>query len=431
MPEPAPSAAAAPGDPDSDVDVWWRTLHGASSPGAGIPPGVDGVVDLRPVEAPPMTVRSPSPGPDDTGPALIAALVRSRMEPDPDQAEPPGLSLTDLGFPPRPEGEFTGPAPEPELDPIGRLHAPPGAVATGFERPAGPRWPQPGDWAPGDWAPYDRAPDDRAPDDRAPDDRAPDDRAPDDRTQLLDGAAAAAGSFTAALPVSRPAASRASQRRMPASHGSWTEAVGAALTSLPRTVVAGLAAVLAFGLIAGLGYVVVRRTTSPEPVAGSPSGTRSNGAGSTVAAAAVVPVSTITATASTSQTRAGSITYVAANTLDGKPETAWNSDGDGTGATLTYTFAGQVHLRTITMLDGYQKISKSAGDLWSANARVKQVSVTSDAGNWTWDLNDTKAAQTFTQDLGTTSSVKLKIVSLYPGAKYRDTAISEVSFTAG
>ncbi|MFZ0159945.1 MAG: hypothetical protein WAL50_13015, partial [Kineosporiaceae bacterium] len=164
-------------------------------------------------------------------------------------------------------------------------------------------------------------------------------------------------------------------------------------------------------------------------------------AGTATAATATpstVSAGIISATASSTQDPEGGITYSAENTLDGRPETAWNSDGradgKGPGMVLTYRFADPVDLTTVTVLNGYQKTTQSAGkpgvDLFTQNGRVRTVRVTTDAGSWTWDLADVKAPQTLTKAFGRTSSVRLEVVSVYPGTKYLDLAVSEVSFGA-
>jgi hypothetical protein len=156
--------------------------------------------------------------------------------------------------------------------------------------------------------------------------------------------------------------------------------------------------------------------------------------GSTAAAAVAVPADQVRAAASTTQQRDGGITYVAANTLDGRPETAWNSDGQGTGAELTYTFATPVDLASITVLNGYQKVrtgsNGSTVDLFALNQRVRTLRVVTDAGSTEWALRDDRSAQTLSRAFGRTRIVRLQVVSTYPSDRYQDLAVSEVRFTA-
>ncbi|MBI4943576.1 MAG: hypothetical protein HY830_22775 [Actinobacteria bacterium] len=190
----------------------------------------------------------------------------------------------------------------------------------------------------------------------------------------------------------------------------------------------------------GVGVVVV--LVSLLTFGGGDDAEAGTGAGSSArpsAAAKPAPVdlSTVTAEASSEQDAEGSTSYGADNTLDGKVATAWNSDGKadgaGPGITLTYTFDAPVDLRSVSLTNGYQKVIKSNGknrDLYAANSRVKQVKVVTDGGEWTWTLQDARAPQTLRKEFGRTKTVTLEILSVYKGAKYSDTAISEVSFTA-
>jgi hypothetical protein len=152
------------------------------------------------------------------------------------------------------------------------------------------------------------------------------------------------------------------------------------------------------------------------------------------ATAEAVPVSSVRASASTTQHPDGAISYAAANTLDGRAATAWNSDGQGAGATLTYTFAAPVDLTSITVLNGYQKMRTGAHgktvDLFALNQRVKALRVVTDAGSVAWTLRDDRAPQTLTRAFGPTRTVRLEVLSTYPSRRYTDLAVSEVRFTA-
>jgi len=166
------------------------------------------------------------------------------------------------------------------------------------------------------------------------------------------------------------------------------------------------------------------------------SGTPGAGTASPTSTASAISSATITATASSTQDPEGGITYSAENTLDGRAETAWNSDGrvdgKGPGMVLTYRFADPVELSAITVLNGYQKTLPNPGrtpsDLFALNSRVRSWRVTTDTGSWVWDLADDRAPQTLSKQFGTTSSVRFEVREVYPGSKYLDLAVSEVSF---
>jgi hypothetical protein len=175
-------------------------------------------------------------------------------------------------------------------------------------------------------------------------------------------------------------------------------------------------------------------------VAGLRSGSAEGGdrspASATSAHAGAVPVdpAAVRATASSSQQADGAVTYLPKNTLDGRPQTAWNSDGQGVGASLTYTFPSPVDLKAVTVLNGYQKVLHTSSgrvvDLYALNERVRTFTVITDAGRVTWKLRDDRAPQTLTRDFGPTRTVRLEVSAIYPSGKYHDLALSDVTFEA-
>jgi hypothetical protein len=122
--------------------------------------------------------------------------------------------------------------------------------------------------------------------------------------------------------------------------------------------------------------------------------------------------------------------YDAANTLDGDRTTAWNSDGkrvgDGIGVTLTYTFAQPVELRRVVVENGYAK----SPDVYTWNERVRELEVDTGSSRDVFLISDKKEPQELDADFGTTSTVVLTIRAVYSGQKYKDLAITEVSFFA-
>jgi hypothetical protein len=163
---------------------------------------------------------------------------------------------------------------------------------------------------------------------------------------------------------------------------------------------------------------------------------RSAASSGSAAASSTVPVDpgTVHVRASSTQHPDDGVSYAATNTLDGDHATAWNSDGQGAGATLTYTFPEPVDLRSITLLNGYQKaLTRSNGspvDLYLLNERVKTLKVVTDTASVTWPLRDERGPQTLSHAFGSTTSVRLQVVSVYPSQKYKDLAVSDVSFAA-
>jgi hypothetical protein len=129
-------------------------------------------------------------------------------------------------------------------------------------------------------------------------------------------------------------------------------------------------------------------------------------------------------------------TYVAANMVDGRPDTCWRMAGDGTGAELTFQLAAPTALTRVGMVNGYAKNAVVGGrnlNWYVGNRRVL-------AAQWVFDdgttvdqpLGATKQMQTI--DLGspvTTSTVTLRLVAVSSpgtGRSARDyTAVSEVT----
>jgi hypothetical protein len=128
----------------------------------------------------------------------------------------------------------------------------------------------------------------------------------------------------------------------------------------------------------------------------------------------------------------GDFTYGVDNTLDGDPETAWNSDGDVVGpfarVTLTYRFSDPVELRAIEVYNGYQRSTKA----YYNNSRVRSLLVSTDATKQTFELLDKQGKQTVSFDFGQTKRVVLTVDAVYRDVpkktRYNDCAISEVTF---
>jgi len=124
------------------------------------------------------------------------------------------------------------------------------------------------------------------------------------------------------------------------------------------------------------------------------------------------------------------LSYSVHNTLDGDRSTAWNSNGaavgTGVGQVLTYRFATKVHLVRIELVNGYVKTNT----LFTENGRIRGLAVRTDAGTAELTVRDGKNRQGIDQDLGTTGSVTLTVTSVYPGLRYPDLALTEITFYA-
>ena len=139
------------------------------------------------------------------------------------------------------------------------------------------------------------------------------------------------------------------------------------------------------------------------------------------------------ATTSSLKSQAGN-SYGAKNLGDYTLATAWveGVKGHGVGEKITIIMKvnpGQkdVSFRGMDIVNGYAKNKKS----WSANSRVKTLRLYHNKKpKFLIQLKDTKIPQyvSFSEILINAGDiVVLEIVDIYPGAKYQDTAISEIN----
>jgi hypothetical protein len=140
--------------------------------------------------------------------------------------------------------------------------------------------------------------------------------------------------------------------------------------------------------------------------------------------------------------RAGSITYCASSVLapqygftygpekiaDGRLDTAWvpgqGAHGDGIGEWILVQFDSPRSISTIELLNGYRKNA----DIFSKNNRVREVEIVSSSGDrLIYTMHDGSNPESISMgELSNVEWVQLIIRSVYRGAKYRDTAISEL-----
>lgn len=134
----------------------------------------------------------------------------------------------------------------------------------------------------------------------------------------------------------------------------------------------------------------------------------------------------------------GGNTYIAKNAHDFNVKTAWveGKDGYGKGEYLEYTFdlrdkkGYKPGITKIILANGYKKSKKS----WSDNSRLKKIKMYVDNKPYAiLELLDSFEFQTIQigkimlpQDK--IMKFKFEILDVYPGAKYKDTAISELLF---
>jgi hypothetical protein len=120
-----------------------------------------------------------------------------------------------------------------------------------------------------------------------------------------------------------------------------------------------------------------------------------------------------------------------ASAIDGDLSTAWveGVDGPGIGESLTLTFDTTTPFYGIYLLPGYF----ATPELWEANNRIKKVQLTlSDGTSFTEEFEDIKQPMYIDTDriLGGFPQIewfRLTILEVYPGTRWDDTAISEIT----
>lgn len=112
--------------------------------------------------------------------------------------------------------------------------------------------------------------------------------------------------------------------------------------------------------------------------------------------------------------------------FDGREDTAWveGEAEDGIGETLTLDFGQPRRLAGFEISNGYNKDQR----VWSNNARVKTIEIAlSDGRSLAADLRDARGNVAFEfASPVTTRSLALTIRDVHRGARFRDTAISEL-----
>ncbi|MGD9914821.1 MAG: caspase family protein [Rhizobiaceae bacterium] len=118
--------------------------------------------------------------------------------------------------------------------------------------------------------------------------------------------------------------------------------------------------------------------------------------------------------------------YSPAMLFDGNPATAWveNDEGAGLGQSITLYFSGERQLAGFDILNGYDKDEKT----WANNSRVKGATLElSNGKSFAIELPDVRDTNRFSFSKPVkTESVTITIDSVYEGAKFADTAISEL-----
>jgi hypothetical protein len=137
---------------------------------------------------------------------------------------------------------------------------------------------------------------------------------------------------------------------------------------------------------------------------------------------------TINVKASLVTTKNGMI-YSPENVCDLKLNTAWVVGKADYGIVESIEFeAIQFPFHTIEIYNGFSKSLKA----WKENSRVKKIKLfVNNNPRYILELKDTYQLQSFrigtlNKDKGTLT-LKFEIIDIYPGEKYKDTAITEIN----
>jgi hypothetical protein len=80
----------------------------------------------------------------------------------------------------------------------------------------------------------------------------------------------------------------------------------------------------------------------------------------------------------------------------------------------------------VLILNGF--IDAKRPYLFESNSRVKRIEVSSKEGKWDYNLDDTPLPQILSFPVKVSGDIRFTIVDVFPGQKYKDTALSGVFF---
>ena len=162
--------------------------------------------------------------------------------------------------------------------------------------------------------------------------------------------------------------------------------------------------------------------SAAEPTAASEPAAEPTAASEPAPAASLGHIREVTATSVYS----GEYSYLPALIRDGDLTTAWveGVSGQGEGESITIRFDVPCSLSGFSIHAGYHKTES----LYQKNSRPKEIELTfSDGSSCRVTLEDRMAPQTVTLSAPVeTDSLTIRLVSVYPGTAYTDTAISEI-----
>ncbi|MBL8601714.1 MAG: serine/threonine protein kinase [Myxococcales bacterium] len=145
------------------------------------------------------------------------------------------------------------------------------------------------------------------------------------------------------------------------------------------------------------------------------------------AQAARLPVS---ASSASSYIGNGREQFAPQKAFDGDLATAWNESepGHGVGSWIEARFATAVRLERVTLSAGFDAVSNRHGDLFYANAHIKRLRLRLDGGvAIERDVGEHQRSLTLSGLNVTTRSLRVEVLDVWPGTRWADLSISEIS----
>lgn len=143
-------------------------------------------------------------------------------------------------------------------------------------------------------------------------------------------------------------------------------------------------------------------------------------------------VTPVAITASSALKPTPNYTYEPHLISDGNPNTTWAEGvaGDGIGEFVLFTFQNSARIQGVEIINGFPTMHPQLGDLYYLNNRLQAARIEFEDGTEEIRLrNDVKTAQTikFVRP-HISKTAKLIITGAFPGTKWKDTCIAEISF---
>lgn len=126
--------------------------------------------------------------------------------------------------------------------------------------------------------------------------------------------------------------------------------------------------------------------------------------------------------------------FGASNVIDGNPHTCWQEfkDDTGEGEWVEIKLKKPEKISKIGIVNGFAWPDHPKwGNVFHKNPRLKEVKLSfSDGSTQTVSFDDSHRPQVVNIDEVLTTTVKLTILSVYPGSEWKDTSLSEVQLYA-